>query len=356
MTRFQYNFGLSQEDAVSESRVGVVDRSVACIASGGEVPLNLMAMGAGRVVAFDAHAGQISLSRLKRCAALHLDGWQAAAFLGYRHCSATSRLETYRNLRRFLSPEQQGWWDQQSKILERGVAVQGRYERYISAITRMGRLVFSPKVLNGLFTLDDRKARKHFVETKLVNRRLKLLFWYAFREKFYGTNALPAIALRHNSSALWQVFLTGFKTMCIETNPRENYFLQLYLLGELRFKEGLPLYLTPAGQARLKANDAELDFRLQDVAALADRSETYDAIFLSNVCDWLGEEEFRQLLSTCSNSINRGGYVFWRALYSKLDAATISVDGLSAAVSAAPQEWELQDRYPFYRFHILQSD
>ena len=356
MRQFHYNFGLSQEDAVSESRVGIVDRSVACIASGGEVPLNLMAMGARRVVAFDAHAGQIFLSRLKLCAALHLDGWEAAAFLGYRRCSTTRRLEIYRQLRCFLDSEEQGWWDKQLKLLQRGVVLQGRYERFIGTVSRLGRLVFPPKVLAELFEIDDRNGRKYFVETKLVNRRLKGLFWFAFREKYYGANALPAIALRHNSSALWQVFLDGFKTMCIETNPRENYFLQLYLLRELRFKEALPSYLTPAGQARLKANSGELDFQLQDVAKITEESETYDVIFLSNVCDWLGEEEFKQLLSTCSSRINRGGYIFWRALYSVLDAAKISVDGLVATDSAHRQEWELQDRCPFYRFHILKRD
>ena len=70
---FLYNFGISQEDERTESaalRLTPNDR-VICIASAGEIPLSLAAMGVQHVTAVDIDPAQMALTKLKQV--MHLD-------------------------------------------------------------------------------------------------------------------------------------------------------------------------------------------------------------------------------------------------------------------------------------------
>lgn len=353
MAKFPYHFGLSQEDARSESRMNTAQRTVLCVASGGEVPLNVAALGACRVVACDTHPGQIALCHLKLSAALEMDGWEAAAFLGYRRSSPQQRVHVWQTLRDRLPPDVRQWWDERIAVMRKGVVFQGRFERFIKRLSWGGRLVFSKAAINGIFATDGQEQRAAYFDQQLLNRRLITLFRFFFHPSRFRSKALPAAAVRHQNAPVWKAFLDGFRTMCVETCPRRNYFLQLFLLGELRFNEALPEYLSPQGQTRLRSGQCEMEFRQGEIANSLQENESFDVVLLSNVCDWLAHAEYAALLAALEPHVAGNGCLFWRTLYSQATAAEFGLSGFQASCQIQCQDWERADRFPFYAFHFL---
>lgn len=346
MSSFPYDFGISQEDAFSEwNACNQVPGDYLCIASAGEVPLNLFALGAQSVTAIDFQDSQLFLCELKLKSACLWDGWDAAAFLGMRPQKKKTRLTLYKELRESLSPAAQVFWDQHLDIIEKGVVFQGRFERYIKKLSLAAPLLIGRKKLLGLLETEEPLT---YFNSYYANSKVKFLFKLGFREKKYGKKALPKEALQHNKMNLADSFLDGFRRLCTQTPPKENMYLQLFLFGKLLYKEALPPYLQKQFQKRIQNNESHLHFLKADIRHIPQKKEGYDALILSNVCDWLSEKDFQDLLSQIHIFLKPQGRLFWRHLYSKQYPDLVKFKKLETLSQAL----EKKDLFPFYGFHL----
>lgn len=346
MNSFLYDFGLSQEDAFSEwNACGHIPGDLLCIASAGEVPLNLLAFGMNSITAIDFQDSQLFLSELKLKSACLWDGWEAAAFLGMRPAKKRERLLHYKELHDTLSPAAKAFWDQHLDVIAKGVVFQGRFERYIKKLSLAASVLIGKKKLLGL--LEDKNPLAYF-NSHYANLKVKFLFKVGFREKKYAGKALPEIALQHNEMNLADSFLNGFRRLCTQTPPKENMFLQLFLFGKLLYKEALPPYLQNQFRERVQRHEQRLRFLKADVRHIPVKEGGYDGLILSNVCDWLSGEDFQALLFQSASFLKPQGRLFWRHLYSNQHP---DLDGFKKldSVSKALEE---KDLFPFYGFHL----
>ncbi len=128
-----YNFGISQEDERTEAAAlepGCDDR-VLCVASAGDMPLSLLALGAGEVHAVDIDDSQLELTRLKLAAVCALSVGNAARFLGFRSATAQWRRERFEDVAQQLTPDSATFWRSRLKTVENGAIWAGRFERYV---------------------------------------------------------------------------------------------------------------------------------------------------------------------------------------------------------------------------------
>ena len=66
---FLYNFGFGQEDELTQAAaIEVENGNVLCIASAGDLPLSLLALGARKITAVDISESQLHLCLLKSAA------------------------------------------------------------------------------------------------------------------------------------------------------------------------------------------------------------------------------------------------------------------------------------------------
>ena len=88
-----YNYGISQEDVLTEYKALDLQPgdSLLCIASAGEIPLNIAALCNLNIIAVDTSIYQLRLCRIKREASIHLESINAAFFLGYMQMKETER-------------------------------------------------------------------------------------------------------------------------------------------------------------------------------------------------------------------------------------------------------------------------
>src|SRR4030095_15339795 len=110
-----FDFGMSQEDAFSEQAsldLQSKDRLL-CIASAGEIPLNLASMNKDlQADAVDVSKEQLILCRLKLMTALMISAPENAAFLGYMKMNEEQRLQIFERLFPFLETADQLFWKQ----------------------------------------------------------------------------------------------------------------------------------------------------------------------------------------------------------------------------------------------------
>jgi S-adenosylmethionine-diacylglycerol 3-amino-3-carboxypropyl transferase len=354
--KFIYDFGVAQDDPRSELSaldLAAGDR-VLCIASAGEVPLDLLVNSDASIPidAVDIDYRQLYLSNLKLRAAQTLKDWDAARFLGFLPADMKSRIKWFELLEPSLPENESLFWKENFEIFKRGPIHLGRYETYIARFAPIGRrMLGGRKKLQGLFECDGIAQQKSYFDEKLRSGLLKKLFRLIFHPKIYKNRGISEQGLQHmGTENIGNTFYTKFRDFCTATPVRENWILQLVLFDRVIFKEALPSYLSQNGRERLKEEDARLNFIEQSYTEILEQTETayYNKFALSNVSDWLSVEEFTRLLHIVAEKSGKNAAGLIRYIYT----AEVEDPDLKEKLGFNPVLGEKllkQDRFPFYK-------
>ena len=163
---FLYNFGISQDDSESERKaldLQAGDRLI-CLASAGEVALNLVSGTDLFVDAVDISLPQLHLSRLKLLSAIHLEPLEAARMIGYQPCIREQRLHWLEHLFASMSEKERSFWNSHPEAFDKGPVHHGRFERYLSKFSRLALHLIGRKKMLGLFEFDDVELQKQYFD------------------------------------------------------------------------------------------------------------------------------------------------------------------------------------------------
>jgi len=351
---FIYNFGLSQEDERSEVRaleLGPNDR-VLSIASAGEMPLSLLSVGVASLVAVDVDPAQLLLGQLKFVAACTLGREETIRFLGYRPASATERSRWLDAVLSQLPDDAREFWEAHRSQVEQGAIWAGRFERYLQKITGVAVPLLGRRRIEGIFDCATIAEQEAYFDTRLDLPALKALLRIAFNRKVYAQRGMDPRSLQYRTATdepLGVQFFRQFRNALTRTPARENHLMQLILLGRTMSEECIPAYLSPAGFETLRANKDRIDFRLVDLIKYLQNCPpgTFTKAHLSNLPDWMDQDQFETTLTLVNDKIARPGRVVWRYLHrdrpvpASLEASLV-VDRRFGA------ELERADRFPFY--------
>ncbi len=353
-----YSYGISQEDALTERaaldlRTG--DRLLS-IASGGEVPLNLVAMEDVRITAVDVSPSQLSLARLKQAACLALEPVEAAPFLGFMEAPAGARARLFARVSEFLGEEDRRFWGGNADAVERGAIRAGRFEMYFDKFRVAAVAVVRKKRLRELFEVGTVEERREFFDRYLGTRLLKTLFRIAFHPAVYGKRGIEAQGLLHGASDRAADFFYGrFKDFCTMTPPRANYYLQFSFFGRVLFPEALPEYLSEEGMARIRERRDHIEWRTIsfEEALGAAAAGAFNKFHLSNIGDWMSRERFAEALAGVAEKAAPASRAAVRHIH--LDHPVPEVLRNRVARNAdRGEELMRHDRFPFYRLVILE--
>jgi len=353
--KYIYDFGVSQDDPRSELRALELksgDR-VLCIASAGEVPLEMLVNSDRSIIidVVDIASSQLMLSNLKLKTALTFETEEAARFLGYLPSNAQARKMSFQKLRADLPEQEVHFWKRYPKIFENGPIHLGRYETYIGRFAPLGRLLLGGKrKIRGLFECENIQEQKTYFDNKLRSGLLKNLFKLMFHRRFYKNQGIAQQGLIHmGKQNIGITFYNKFRDFCTNTPVRENWMLQFVLFNYVLFEDALPSYLLPDGRKRLIDEHRRLNFIEQSYNDILKNVEPgkYNKFALSNVSDWLTEEDFAELMYLIVNKSGKNV----RGLIRYIHSSGYIPEELQDAVEVNT-EWgeELlkQDRFPFY--------
>jgi len=349
---YLYNFGLSQDDANTEQRALELKKGdrLICIASGGEVPLNLLTYSDIHIDAVDLSLAQLQLSRLKITAAIHLECIDAAQFLGYMRCSREDRMRLFKQLLTHFDSSQKSYWLQRPEIFKKGPIHNGRFEQYISRINWIVLSILNKKKMEKLCGMNDIVQQGEYFDKKLRTSILKFIFRIIFHPKIYKKRGMDPRGLLHSGKTnIATFFFNRFRDFCTSTPARNNYFLQLTFFNRILHEDALPDYLKEEGNRLLRKRKDQLNFYHVDLLKQIKKSPfaNYNKFALSNVGDWISNDEYTDLLSIISQRSSSNSRILLRYIHHipKLEESMIDFFVTNQEFG---RKLESLDRYPFY--------
>jgi S-adenosylmethionine:diacylglycerol 3-amino-3-carboxypropyl transferase len=349
---FLYNYGISQEDALTEFQALKLNGSdsLLCIASAGEIPLNIAALCDAKIVASDISVTQIRLCRLKQTAALRLDAVTAASFLGYMRMEPGKREQIFRDeLSQFLPEEDRDFWIENQDAVINGAVNSGRFEKYMKKVTVIGRFIAGKKNLYSLFDCDSVVQQKEVFDRKINGLVVNGLFRVAFHPWIYKNRGIDPAGLTHSGARnIGEFFFQRFRSFCCNTLARKNYFLQYTFFNEVLFQEALPEYLQPDRHEKFAGNIRNIEYTQTSVEKLLEAGEPgqFNKIHISNIGDWMSKESMAEVFSLIRDKTTPGARAVMRYIH-----LNHQIPGTLPELVAdynLGNDLVLNDRYPFY--------
>lgn len=289
-----------------------------CLTSAG---CNVMALSLRRprsITALDFSGVQNHLFELKLAALRQLSWGDYVAFLGARPSGA--RVQMYRNrLRSELRDEVREYWDVQEKTLAQGVIHEGRFQKYLSTFRkRLLPLIHGKSTVAEIMSLEDPRERSQYYDQHWDNRRWRALFTVFFgRAVMARLGRDPAFFKFVENRNVGAEFLERARWAMVETNPRQNHFLQYAMLGDYPDMEWGPVYLRESNFETLRATTANVKIVRSDVEGhLSTLSAgALSKLYLSDLFEWVSPEHHEQMLrAICSVTRPGGRLIYWNLL------------------------------------------
>jgi S-adenosylmethionine-diacylglycerol 3-amino-3-carboxypropyl transferase len=347
-----YNYGISQEDVLTEIKaLDLSDSdSLLCIASAGEIPLNIAALFDVKVKASDISVNQLKLCRIKQVAGLHPDKIRSASFLGYMDMGRYDREIIFRNeIAPKLPEEDRKFWERNSEALKNGVINAGRFESFIQKAAYMGRLIVGTKNLKSLFECVSIEEQADIFDKKIKNLFLKGMFKITFHPMIYKNRGIDPTGLTHSGARnIADFFFHRFRNFCCSTLSRRNYFFQYTFFNKVLFPEAMPEFLQPAFHDRYLKNCNNIEYAAESIGKiLADEDPgKFNKLHISNIGDWQSEDKMQDFFRLIDRKTSTGARISMRYIHMnhKIPADLPSI----VADYNLGMTLEQSDRYPFY--------
>lgn len=351
-----YNFGISQEDALTEMKALKLKEGDAllCVASGGEIPLNILAKHKIKIVSCDTSIEQIYLSKLKLASVLHLSQEEAAKLIGFLKCNATDRQELYNRIKDRLSIDEQRFWENNQIAIDRGIVNVARFEKYILKFSWVLRTLLGKRKLKKLIELQSVEEQCIYFDQKISNWWIKLIFKIAFHPKIYKNRGMDEHGLQHQKDDSIASFFYGrFRDFCTSTLVSKNYYFQYTFFNTILCKEALPEYLSAEGMKNIRNNFELLSFVHQNFteALLAETKGTFNKFHLSNIGDWLTSEQMNEVFKGMYEMAASNSNFILRYIH-RNHSVPVSVSTAFNFDSELSVELTRTDRYPFYHIQL----
>jgi S-adenosylmethionine-diacylglycerol 3-amino-3-carboxypropyl transferase len=349
---FLYNYGVSQEDALTECKALKLTEgdSLLCIASAGEIPLNIAAIAEVRTIAADVFDSQIRLCKIKQAAALYSDSLKAASFLGYMDIRGSERERIFRDLIiPYLSEDDRKYWKINQESIKNGVINSGRFEKYMQKVTEAGRFLVGKKNLFSLFECNSIEEQKEIFDKKINGLIVQGIFRIAFHPWIYKNRGIDPAGMTHSGVRnIGEFFFQRFRNFCCNTLSRKNYFLQYTFFNRILFPEALPEFLQPSFHDGFVRNIRNVEYAETSLEKVLEDSEpgTFNKIHISNIGDWMSEESMAEVFRLIRDKTLPGARIVMRYIHMN-HKIPVSVPELFADYDLG-EKIVLNDRYPFY--------
>lgn len=346
-----YGFGLSQEDERSEAAaLGLPGGRVLSVASAGDMPLSLLALGADTVVAVDVDQNQLHLCALKRGAIVALDREPAIRFLGFLPASRRERAQWLNVVMPQIPVASRDFWTAHRALALDGVIWGGRYEQYVRLLRRLAR-PFIGRTFRRLVQCDSAEDQQAVFDASLDRPWMRALFRMAFRPRVYAGHGVEQQALQYAAAGgeVGDRFFARFRNACTGSPASANWLLQVHVLGEVAALHSVPAYLSERGFGVARAHIDAVSFVPAGIADYLESPDagTFDGFHLSNLPDWLSASDFERVATLVARHAHAGSRVAWRYLHhrpadSAAVRAVLTVDHHRGAALTT------SDRFPVY--------
>lgn len=325
------------------------------IGSAGDNSFALLADGAASVTAVEMNAAQIACIELRRAAYLSLVYQEFLQLLGSR--PSENRRALYQKCRALLPVAARSFWDAREHDLERGIACVGKFEGYFAIFRKwVLPLAHSHKRVHALLDPRTPREREIFYHEVWNNPRWRWIFHAFFCRKAMGALGRDPEFFRYVEGSVAERILARTRHALVVLDPAENPYLHWILTGT--HGEVLPEALAEKnfGLIRQALEDGRLDVFHGPIETLIEEQpkRRFDAFNLSDIFEYMSEENTARLLSKLVNAANPSARLaYWNMLAPRsrpesMADVLISCDEEAAALFAG-------DRAFFYSRFVVEE-
>jgi len=302
---FKLIFTMNWEDPESDYKalkISSGDRMMT-ITSGGCNTLSFLLYDPKEIYAVDINPSQSYLLELKIAAIRNLEFDEFIAFLGLK--STNDRLQKYIKIKEDLSSEAKVFWDSNIKMIEKGLLINGRYEKFVKFVAKMMLLFHGNKRIRDLFNEKTAEEQKLFYHQYWDTRRSRFMFNLFFNKYVLARRGLKADYFHFDdgSSSFAVSFLNRFNKALRDIPVKGNYFLHLYLNGCYKSLEEVPDYLLKHNFIVIKERIDRIKIVTSDAKLwLSTIPDNYlNCLGLSNICELMDLDDTLKFF----NEVNR---------------------------------------------------
>lgn len=241
------NYTLANEDSSYEMSLlkPSMDHIVAVAGSGARV-LPLFSCAPRRMTIVDISPEQLLLTelRIESCRALSLE--EFLIFWGYppvpdhprQRRELFSKIQLSADCKRFFISifEKQRW---------KSILYTGKWERTFKKISTICRAVLGDTI-DELFEINDFREHLLFMENSFPWWKWNFLVFAMGNSTFFNTLLYKgSFPVKNVEESHFEYYRSAYKRIYSHFLPRNNYFLQMTLLGEIRFASGVPVECRP---------------------------------------------------------------------------------------------------------------
>jgi S-adenosylmethionine-diacylglycerol 3-amino-3-carboxypropyl transferase len=271
--------------------------TVFTITSGGCNTLGFLRFNPKAIYCVDINPAQTFLMELKQSAFRNLDHGGILSFFGLTN--HISRKKTFQQLSNDLSPDARLFWKNNMGVIENGILMHGRFERFVKIAGRLMRLIQGSGKTKHIFQLDTLQQQKQFYDQQWNNARWQWIFKAMFNKHSLAKKGLNADYFHFDdgSASFSESFLRRAGHALCDLPVRSNYFMALYLLGQYLNQDDIPPYLKYEHFRVIKSN---IDL-IKPVTAdskywlMQQPDNCFDGMALSNICELMDDVDTNKL-------------------------------------------------------------
>lgn len=282
------------------------------IGSAGDNSFSLIAEGAEHVTIAEMNPAQVACIKLRIAAYQSLDHREFLTLLGERE---GDRAALYQRCVPLLDHETRGYWDHFSEHIQYGFGRIGKFESYFTLFRqRVLPLVHSRKKVMDLLKPKSAQERKDFYDRRWNTWRWRLLFKIFFSRFMMGRLGRDPAFFKYVEGSVADRILTRAEHALVQLDTSDNPYLRWILTGN--FGATLPHVLREENFDSIRDN---ID-RISVVSAplesvLGHQKQPFDAYNLSDIFEYMSEENTRSLLQNICKHSNPGARLaYWNML------------------------------------------
>lgn len=314
----ELNYTLTNEDSLLERSILPESCSHAWVVcgSGGRV-LPLLKSGLRRLTVVDLSAPQLALCELRFALLRELDHQEYLGFFSYpgvAELSPGERESIFKGLS--LRTSSQRYLEQRFRAAGfRSPLFEGRWERTFIGFSKLARVILGSDRIERLFACTDVAEQSELVRKEWSGFRWKALIALAGNTRTFNS-LLYSGDFPVNNTGIGYVtyYRRAFDRLFSQGPVRNNFFLQLTLLGELRFPAGLPPEADPViyREAKQTLSGLELEWVEGDLVAGLERSRGVEFVSFSNVASYFKAPVEQEFLERIGKGLAPGARVVLR--------------------------------------------
>ncbi|MGA7340210.1 MAG: DUF3419 family protein [Terracidiphilus sp.] len=338
-------------DILLEALVPGPGKRCLSIASAGDNTLALLARSPDYVLAIDLSPAQLACLELRVAAFRCLQHPELLALVGSRTCD--NRLQLYRRCRDSLTAQSISFWDQHSKLIERGIGDAGKFENYFRIFREnVLPLIHGRRRIRELLESKLREQRIAFYQRAWDNWRWRALFQIFFSRRIMGAAGRDPEFFRYVEGSVAKRILARTYHALTELEPAENPYLHWILNG--RHGGVFPFALREENFESIRRNLDRLEWRQEALESVVDREQSFDCFNLSDIFEYMSQENYAQELGRVLSMARAGARLaYWNMLTPRSRPEELA--GILDSLTELSSDLFARDKAFFYSAFIVEQ-